>query len=132
MGKSVRKSLNGRNLQQMTRVKKKRAALRENQRSGFRPSPTQTGLYSHRGWLEARNFGFRKKRDCTIRVAKTKALISFEVTAKLICVFVFAYAKSRFSTTRLIDICIKIHIPVRTENLSVVVDNNRRSFSAFR
>ena len=29
--------------------------------------------------------------------AKTKALISFAVTAKLICVFVFAYAKSRFS-----------------------------------
>ena len=28
---------------------------------------------------------------------KTKALISFVVTAKLICVFVFAYAKSRFS-----------------------------------
>ena len=35
--------------------------------------------------------------DCTIRVAKTKALISFAVTAKLICVFVFAYAKLRFS-----------------------------------
>ena len=37
--------------------------------------------------------------DCTIREAKTKALIriSFAVTAKLICVFVFAYAKSRFS-----------------------------------
>ena len=30
-------------------------------------------------------------------VAKTKALISFAVTAKLICVFDFAYAKSRFS-----------------------------------
>ena len=30
-------------------------------------------------------------------VAKTKTLISFVVTAKLICVFVFAYAKSRFS-----------------------------------
>ena len=28
-----------------------------------------------------------------IHVAKTKALISFAVTAKLICVFVFAYAK---------------------------------------
>ena len=28
---------------------------------------------------------------------KTKALISFVVNAKLICVFVFAYAKSRFS-----------------------------------
>ena len=35
--------------------------------------------------------------DCTIPVAKTKALISFAVTAKLICVIVFAYAKSRFS-----------------------------------
>ena len=38
-----------------------------------------------------------KYRDCTIRVAKTKALISFAITAKLICVFVFAYAKSQFS-----------------------------------
>ena len=39
----------------------------------------------------------KKKRDCTIRVAKTKALISFSVTAKLICVFVFAYADYCFS-----------------------------------
>ena len=30
-------------------------------------------------------------------LAKTKALISFAVTAKLICVFVFAYAKCWFS-----------------------------------
>ena len=37
--------------------------------------------------------GFEKKKDCTIYVAKTKALISFAVTAKLVCVFVFAYAK---------------------------------------
>ena len=36
-------------------------------------------------------------RYCIIRVAKTKALISFAVTAKLICVFVFAYTKLRFS-----------------------------------
>ena len=35
--------------------------------------------------------------DCTIRVAKTKALISFAVTTKLVCVFVFVYAKSQFS-----------------------------------
>ena len=35
--------------------------------------------------------------DCTFRVAKTKTLISFSVTAKLICVFVLAYAKLRFS-----------------------------------
>ena len=59
--------------------------------------PTQTGLYSHRRRLEALNFGLRKKRDCTMRVAKTKALISCAVTAQLSCVFVFAYAKSRFS-----------------------------------
>ena len=35
--------------------------------------------------------------NCTIRVAKTKALISFAVSAKLTCVFVFAYAKVQFS-----------------------------------
>ena len=34
---------------------------------------------------------------CTIPVAKIKALISFAVNAKLICVFVLAYAKSGFS-----------------------------------
>ena len=32
-----------------------------------------------------------------MRVAKTKVLISFAVTAKLICVFVFAYADCWFS-----------------------------------
>ena len=32
-------------------------------------------------------------RNSTIRVAKTKVLISFAVTAKLICAFVIAYAK---------------------------------------
>ena len=40
---------------------------------------------------------FRKKRGRTICVVKTKALIRFAVTAKLICVFDFAYAKSQFS-----------------------------------
>ena len=35
--------------------------------------------------------------DWTFYVAKTKALISFAVTAKLISVFVFAYAKCWFS-----------------------------------
>ena len=42
-------------------------------------------------------FGFRKQRDCTIYVAKTKALISCVVTAQLISAFVFAFAKSQFS-----------------------------------
>ena len=63
----------------------------------FRPGPTQTGLYKHRRWLEAGSFGFRKKRNYTINVVKTKALISFAVTAKLICAFVFAYADCWFS-----------------------------------
>ena len=35
--------------------------------------------------------------NCTTYVAKTKALISFAVTGKLICVFVFACAKCWFS-----------------------------------
>ena len=43
------------------------------------------------------NFGLRKKRGCTMYAAKIKALISCAVTAQLICAFVFAYAKSRFS-----------------------------------
>ena len=63
----------------------------------FQPGLTQTGLYSHRRLREVCNFGFRKKRDCTFSVGKTKAGISFAVTAKLIPAFVFAYAKSRFS-----------------------------------
>ena len=52
---------------------------------GFRPGPTQTGLYSHRRWLEAyiSDLGSRG--------------ITLSVTAKLICVFVFAYAKIWFS-----------------------------------
>ena len=39
---------------------KKGAASWENQQCGFRTVPTQTGLYRHRRWLEAGNFGFRK------------------------------------------------------------------------
>ena len=35
--------------------------------------------------------------NCTIPVAKIKALISFTITVKLICVFVFTYAKCWFS-----------------------------------
>ena len=51
---------------------------------GFRPGPTQIGLYSYRRRLDSQNFGF-KKRNCRICVAKTKALISCTVTAQLIC-----------------------------------------------
>ena len=37
---------------------------------GFQPGPTQTRLYSHRSWLEAWNFGFRKYKNCNIYEAK--------------------------------------------------------------
>ena len=38
-----------------------------------------------------------KLRECTINVAKTKALISSMVIMQLICAFVWAYANRRFS-----------------------------------
>ena len=65
---------------------------------GFRPGQTQTGLYSHRSKLEACNFKFKKKRDCTICVAKTKMLIS--------CVFIFGLQHLRiYATVSLILYC---------------------------
>ena len=35
--------------------------------------------------------------DCTIYVTKTKALVSCALTVRLICAFIFEYAKSRLS-----------------------------------
>ena len=53
--------------------------------------------------------------DCTIHVAKTKSLISFAVTAKLICVLVFKYAKSGFLITRL-SVCSGCEVRSRKRN----------------
>ena len=69
----------------------------ENQQCSFRTGLTQTRLCSHRRWLETENCGIKKKRNCSIRVAKTKTLISLAVIAKLICVFGFVYADCWFS-----------------------------------
>ena len=44
-----------------------------------RSDTNRSGLYSERRRLEAWNFRFKRKGDCTIRVAKTKALISCAV-----------------------------------------------------
>ena len=46
--------------------------------------------------LVALNFGFKKKRDCVIHVAKTMEMISCAFTAKLIFAFVYAYASCLF------------------------------------
>ena len=66
----------------------------------FRLGPTQTRLYNHTRFLEDLKFAFMKKKDCTIRLAKPKELITCTVTVQLICVSVFGYAKSRFSHNR--------------------------------
>ena len=58
--------------------------MRENQSSGI-PTRSDTNRPVQLQNM-ARSFGFRKKRNCTIRVVKTKALISCVVTAQLICV----------------------------------------------
>ena len=90
---------------------------------GFRPGLTQTRLYSHRSRLEAWKFGFKKKRKCTIRVAKTKALISFAVTAKLICVFVIAYANCWFSHAQahlIVQLTVYVHDDLGDEFSGVI------------
>ena len=46
-------------------------------------------FYSDRRRLEASDFEFKNKRNCIIHVTKTKALITFRVTAQLICAFCF-------------------------------------------
>ena len=73
------------------------AATWENRSSGFPTRSHTNRAVQPQKMARDLKFRFRKQRDCTIRVAKTKSLISFAVTAKLICVFVFAYAKIRFS-----------------------------------
>ena len=64
-------------------------------------------------------FWIRKKRDVTIYVAKTKPLISCTVTAHLICAFVSAYAKIRFSNeaaqmTLYIILLLNLKVPTTT------------------
>ena len=73
------------------------AYMWQNKQFGFWPGLTQTDLYSHRRKLESWNFVYTYSRNCTIHVAKTKALISFAITVKLNCVFAFAKAKIRIS-----------------------------------
>ena len=71
--------------------------------------------YNHRKWLELWNFRFRKQEECTIYVAKTKALISCAITAQLIFVFVFPNMQKRgFLRTRLKYTCfVNTHMQVQ-------------------
>ena len=67
----------------------------ENLSSGFLTRSDTNGAVQPQ--IIARCQKFKKKRDCSIYVANTKVLISCEVNAQLICIFVFAYAESKFS-----------------------------------
>ena len=62
-------------------------------KSNFANVPFQN--YPCRSMLEAWNFGLKKKRSCSICVAKTKTLTSCAVTD--LCIFIFAYARCLFS-----------------------------------
>ena len=62
----------------------------ENKQCGLRPGHTQSGMGS-----DKRHTLLDLKFRGIIRL-KTKALISFEVTVKLICALVFEYAKHLF------------------------------------
>ena len=55
---------------------------------GFRPGLTQTGLYSHRRWLEEEGLYFL--------CSKNKGANQLSSYRQLICTFIFTYAKSRF------------------------------------
>ena len=61
--------------------------------------------------------------DCTMRVAKTKVLIS---CAELICVFVFAYAKKRFSQN---EAHITSLIEIRKSVLHLIIHLFQRIFN---
>ena len=63
---------------------------------GFRPGDTKLAIRPQK-MVRGLKIRIQVVEDCTIYAAKTKALISCEVTVQLICVFVFTYAKSRFS-----------------------------------
>ena len=68
--------------------------------------------------------------NCTIRVAKTKTQISFAVTAKLICVFVFAYADCWFSheVAHMLFLCFQSSTTSIGDDASQTSGDNRDNF----
>ena len=60
----------------------------ENLFRGLRPGKTQTGLLSHRSYLEAWNFGYRNYRSYTIQAANNKGADQTVRTRRLICTIV--------------------------------------------
>ena len=69
--------------------------------------------------------------DCTFCAAKTKALISFTVTAKLICVFVFAYKKIWFSHNEAHIIVAILTLMSRIKNKALKIELISNYFNIF-
>ena len=51
---------------------------------GFQPCPTQTGLYSHRRWLEALNFRLRNQRDATWSFWPSSCLFNLKLKVSVV------------------------------------------------
>ena len=60
-------------------------------------SDTNRAVQAQKIRLDLEILGLKRRGIVRSRVVKTKVLISFAVTAKLICTFVFAYANVQFS-----------------------------------
>ena len=56
--------------------------------------PGLTDMFSQKRRLESTYYGFKERRGCTFRGAKSKALIHCAVTVQLVRVFAFPYAKN--------------------------------------
>ena len=57
--------------------------------------PGLTDMFSQKRRLESTYYGFKERRGCTFRGAKSKALIHCAVTVQLVRVFAFPYAKKK-------------------------------------
>ena len=79
-----------------------RAASQENLSSGFQTSSDTNQAVQPQKMARGLEIRISKMRGCSIYLAIIKALISYVVTAQLICAFVFAYEEIRFLMTRLI------------------------------
>ena len=74
------------------------------QSSGFPTRSDTNWAVQSQNMARGLKFRIQKGEGVYYPLAKTKALISFTVTTKLICVFVFAYAKAGFLTMRVIQL----------------------------
>ena len=71
--------------------------MHENQHSGFQTRSDTNQAVQSQKQARSLNVWILEEGSCSICAAITKALISFTVTAKLICAFVFANANCWFS-----------------------------------